>query len=135
MFGELNTGNFESVGPIRVLVAVLLVIGAATLGVLVTWHSSHNGSSAAAAAAPPAQTPTCQSRLLHDWADGRIDGIYPLSCYRAALRSLPTDLEIYSSAHDDIAQALSNRIVQSHHPQKISGHQGAASARKIASAR
>ena len=72
-------------------------------------------------------------RLLRDWSDGRIDGVYPLSCYRAALRSLPADLKVYSSAPDDIAQALSQRIVQSHH-QKISGHQGKPSVRKIASA-
>src|SRR5207249_2055850 len=79
-----------------------------------------------AAAAPPVQSPTCASRLLRDWGDGRIDGAYPVACYRAALRSLPTDLEVYSSAHDDIAQALSKRIVQSRHGQKISGHQSAA---------
>jgi len=40
---------------------------------------------------------------------------------------------VYSSAPDDIAQALSQRIVQSHH-QKISGHQGKPSVRKVASA-
>jgi hypothetical protein len=111
---------------------VLLVVGAAALGVLFTWHATQKGPSAMAA--PAAQSPACASRLLRDWADGRIDGAYPVACYRAALRSLPTDLEVYSSAHDDIAQALSKRIFQSRHGQKISGHQGAASTRKIASA-
>jgi hypothetical protein len=120
------------VGRTKVTIAVVLVIGAAALGILVT---SHAGQKSPAAAAPlAAQTPTCESRLLRDWADGRIDGAYPVACYQAALRSLPTDLEVYSSARDDIAQALSQRIVQSHHRQKISGHQGAASARKITSA-
>ena len=109
-----------------------LVIGAAALGVLLASHAGQKGQTAAAST--PAQPATCASRLLQDWRDGRIDGTYPLSCYRAALRSLPADLEVYSSAHDDIAQALSQRIVLSHHPQKISGHQGATSPRKVASA-
>jgi len=121
------------VGRKRVAIAVALVIGAAALGVLVTSHAGQK-QSPAAAAPPPAPTQTCESRLLHDWADGRIDGAYPVACYQAALRSLPTDLEVYSSARDDIAQALSKRIVLSHHPQKISGHQGTASVRKIPSA-
>jgi hypothetical protein len=54
--------------------------------------------------------PSCSSRLLRDWSDGRIDGTYPIRCYRNALESLPADLRIYSSAPDDIAQALSRRI-------------------------
>jgi hypothetical protein len=133
MFGDLNTGKVDHVGRKRVAIAVVLVIGAAALGVLVTSHAGQK-KSPAAAAPPPAQTQTCESRLLRDWSDGRIDGAYPVACYQAALRSLPTDLEVYSSARDDIAQALSQRIVLSHHHQKISGHQGAASVRKITSA-
>jgi len=54
---------------------------------------------------------SCSQALIRDWADGRIDGTYPVACYRAALRSLPTDLQVYSSAPEDIAQALRNRIV------------------------
>jgi ferric-dicitrate binding protein FerR (iron transport regulator) len=124
-----------SVGRRRVAISVVLVIGAALLGALVTWHAGQKSPKATAAAPPaPAQSQSCQSRLLSDWSDGRIDGVYPLSCYRAALQSLPADLEVYSSAHDDIAQALSERIVLSRHPQKISGHQGATTPRKIASA-
>ena len=133
MFDDRTTGKCDPVGPLRVSIAVLLVIGAAALGVLFAWHSSTKGPTAAAA--PPAQSPICANRLLDDWADSRIDGAYPVSCYRDALRSLPIDLEVYSSARDDITQALSKRIVQSHHRQKISGHQGAASARKVESAR
>ena len=120
-------------GRARLAIAVVLVIGAAGLGVLIASHVGRSGGGKAAAARS-VPSPTCKSRLLRDWADGRIDGIYPLSCYRAALRSLPTDLEVYSSAHDDIAQALSERIVLSRHAQKISGHHGATSPRKIASA-
>ena len=67
---------------------------------------------AVAKANEPGRT-TCASRLIRDWADGRIDGTYPVSCYRNALKTLPTDLAVYSSAPDDIKQALSQRIVQS----------------------
>ena len=120
------------------LVPVVIVagigIGAVALVLLFTLHRGSGADAASPSPATPAAT-TCQSRLLRDWADGRIDGTYPLACYRAALRSLPADLKVYSSAPDDIRQALSQRIVQSHHRQKISGHQGKPSVRKIASAR
>lgn len=69
--------------------------------------------------ADPAKTPeratarsTCAEALLRDWADGRIDASYRLECYRAALKSLPVDLRVYSQAPEDISQALSQRIVQ-----------------------
>jgi hypothetical protein len=55
----------------------------------------------------------CAKTLLADWSDGRIDRNYPIACYRAALRALPADLQVYSSAPADIAHALSKRIVQS----------------------
>ena len=119
---------------VRVAIVAGIGIGAVSLVLLFTLH---RGSGAHAAVSQPA-APTaasCQSRLLRDWSDGRIDGTYPLACYRAALSSLPADLKVYSSAPDDIRQALSQRIVQSHHRQKISGHQGTPSVRKIASAR
>ena len=83
-------------------------------------------------AAGPAQT-SCAARLIHDWSDGRIDGFYAVGCYRAALHSLPADLRVYSSAPEDIRQALSARIVRGR--QKISAHQGATSVRHMASAR
>jgi hypothetical protein len=57
------------------------------------------------------QTASCQDRLLKDWRDGRIDGMYPVGCYRKAIKELPTDLRVYSSAPEDIRQALSERIV------------------------
>ena len=89
------------------------------------------GGSAASKGAP---STSCRSRLLRDWSDGRIDGTYPVACYRLALKSLPADLAVYSSAPDDIARALSARILQGS-AQKISGHHGAPSVRKIESAR
>ena len=51
---------------------------------------------------------SCAARLIQDWRDGRIDGTYPIACYRKAARSLPTDLQVYSSAPDDIRQALAS---------------------------
>jgi hypothetical protein len=55
----------------------------------------------AAAAATP-----CWKTLLNDWYDGRIDGTYPIHCYRDALKHLPSDVKTYSSAADDIERAL-----------------------------
>jgi hypothetical protein len=52
----------------------------------------------------------CASLLLQDWRDGRIDGTYPVSCYRAALDQMPEDVRIYSSAESDIKRALLARI-------------------------
>jgi hypothetical protein len=66
---------------------------------------------AAARKAPP-----CWKTLINDWYDGRIDGTYAIHCYREALQHLPTDVETYSSARDDIRQALQERITQSHKP-------------------
>ena len=77
--------------------------------------------------------PRCGNAVVKDWSDGRIDRDYPVACYRAALKSLPADLRVYSSAPDDIRQALSTRITQG--AQKISGHQGATSERNVASSR
>jgi hypothetical protein len=52
----------------------------------------------------------CASTLLQDWRDGRIDGTYPVACYRAALDEMPEDVRIYSSAESDIKRALLARI-------------------------
>jgi hypothetical protein len=118
------------VGRFSIVAGVAAVLVGTVAVVLLATRGGETGRSAAAAAQPG-----CSTRLLHDWADGRIDGTYTIACYRRALRSLPADLEVYSSAHDDISQALTERIVQSRHGQKISGHHGAASVRNVASAR
>jgi hypothetical protein len=85
--------------PLRNIVRILLlaVLVAASVGV---------GSAAAKS------TPPCWKTLINDWYDGRIDGTYPIHCYRDALKHLPTDVETYSSARDDIRQALQKRITQ-----------------------
>jgi hypothetical protein len=124
-------GNEGQMRLIRVAVVAGVLIAAV---LLVVVFAVHRGGGARAAASQSPKPTSCESRLLRDWGDGRIDGTYPLACYRAALKSLPADLKVYSSAPDDIRQALSQRIVQSNH-QKISGHQGKPSVRKVASAR
>ncbi len=70
--------------------------------------------SATAASTKARPKPPCWKTLINDWYDGRIDGTYPIHCYREALKHLPTDVETYSSARDDIKQALQKRITQSH---------------------
>ena len=63
-------------------------------------------------AAPAKSKAPCWKTLINDWYDGRIDGTYPIHCYRDALKHLPTDVETYSSARDDIKQALQKRLTQ-----------------------
>ena len=85
------------------------------IGVAVSLATDGNNSAKVtkqAAWETPVQS-QCAAALLKDWADGRIDGSYQLACYRVALKSLPVDIQIYSSASDDIARALSQRMVQS----------------------
>jgi hypothetical protein len=92
------------------------------IGVSVSLAAEGN-SSAKVTMQAATETAPCAETLLKDWADGRIDGSYQLACYRVALRSLPTDLRVYSSASDDISQAFSRRIVQSAkntHPRRAS---------------
>ena len=55
--------------------------------------------------ASAAKTP-CSTVLINDWYDGRIDKSYSLKCYKQALSALPEDVEIYSSAREDIQRAL-----------------------------
>ena len=50
---------------------------------------------------------SCENKVLTDWSDnGRVDGIYALHCYEAALDSMPTDLRDYTNAPDAIERAL-----------------------------
>ena len=58
-----------------------------------------------------AKTP-CWKQVLNDWSNGRQIGVYPLHCYRDAIRNLPEDLRDYSSAADDIQAALQAQIAR-----------------------
>ncbi|MFL5952354.1 MAG: hypothetical protein ACJ74M_12185 [Gaiellaceae bacterium] len=53
---------------------------------------------------------SCGTRVLDDWRDGRIDGTYPVRCYRQALADLPEDVSVYSTAQSDITRALQARL-------------------------
>ncbi len=52
----------------------------------------------------------CWQTLIDDWYDGRIDSVYPVSCYRAALVHMPEDIAQYSTLGDDINRALQAAI-------------------------
>jgi hypothetical protein len=56
-------------------------------------------------ASPAAAAKPCYQQLIDDWFDGRIDKTYPPECYTQALKHLPRDVDIYSSAPDDIRRA------------------------------
>jgi hypothetical protein len=62
------------------------------------------------APAPAQAKAPCWKVLLNDWLDGRIDSVYPVACYRAAIDHLPTDIDQYSSAREDILRALQAKI-------------------------
>jgi hypothetical protein len=68
-----------------------------------------------APATAPAATP-CGDAVMGDWADGGIDGRYAPRCYGEALDGLPEDVRAYSTAADDIAQALRARIRETRGP-------------------
>ena len=68
-----------------------------------------------------AKGPACWKTLINDWYDGRIDNVYPVSCYQDALKHLPEDVQTYSSARDDIKAALASRLLNK--GKKNSGHQ------------
>jgi hypothetical protein len=62
---------------------------------------------AAAGPAAAAQKPSCAEQVVADWYDnGRVDYLYPLHCYRDAIKSLPPDVKDYSSAKEEIERAL-----------------------------
>jgi hypothetical protein len=55
-----------------------------------------------------AATP-CSEAILADWLDNsRIDHVYELPCYEAAIDAIPGDLRDYTDAADVIARAFQN---------------------------
>ena len=83
----------------RLLILVVLLAALAAVA---------SGPEPAAAATKP-----CWKRLINDWYDGRIDNVYPVKCYREAIKHLPEDVESYSDAREDIERALLSAIRQS----------------------
>jgi hypothetical protein len=62
---------------------------------------------AAVHAAPAVAAQKCATRIFKDWTDNhRIDRVYDVPCYRAAIKALPVDVRTYSSAEDDIRRAM-----------------------------
>jgi hypothetical protein len=58
-------------------------------------------------ASPAAAKKPCWKEIVDDYfVDGRIDYTYPIHCYREALAHLPEQSEAYSSARDDISNAM-----------------------------
>ena len=63
---------------------------------------------AALVAASSAQAaPPCADAILAEWLEtDRVETVYPLDCYEAAIDAIPQDLEDYSNAADVIARAF-----------------------------
>jgi hypothetical protein len=97
---------FRVIRLLRHTLVALLIVGAPT--------AAFAAGTAAAAGTAVKSKPPCWKVLINDWYDGRIDGIYEIHCYRDALQHLPADVDTYSSARDDIRQALQKRITQGH---------------------
>jgi hypothetical protein len=76
------------------------------------------------AAVPPSVS--CGQKVLRDWSDdGRIEKTFAPHCYREAIAHLPSDVRVYSSAEDDITQALN----------RVASRRSAGPARHLSSAR
>jgi hypothetical protein len=61
----------------------------------------------------------CRDRIYNEWYhSGKVATSYPLSCYRDAIRHIPTDARTYSSLGDDILAAM--RAAQA----RLAGHKG-----------
>ena len=52
----------------------------------------------------------CWKQLMNDWYAPPIKHMYPIHCYRDALNHLPTDVEEYSNAREDILRAMQEAI-------------------------
>ena len=95
---------------------------AATLAAVALSVGFATPTAGAAATAAKASTTPCWKLLLNDWYDGRIDQTYAIHCYRDALKHLPSDVQTYSSAHDDILRALQTAITQEKKAGKTPGN-------------
>ena len=77
--------------------------------------------SALVAATGAGAAPSCADAILADWLDNsRIDRVYALPCYEAAIDAIPQDLEDYTDAADVIArafQSVSGRRLEERTPQ------------------
>ena len=74
-------------------------------------------AAAALVGAPTAGAADCGTVVLKDWADGKLDRAYPVSCYQDALAAMPEDMRSYTTASEDIKRALLARLrtTRTHH--------------------
>jgi hypothetical protein len=79
---------------------------------------------ALASARTAAAASGCAATVINDWRDGRLDGVYAPRCYRQALRDLPEDIRIYSSAESDITRALVASLADPTTTRKVGGVKG-----------
>lgn len=85
-----------------------------------------------ALAGPAAAAKPCWKRLIDDWYDGRIDKVYPATCYRQAIKNAGEDVQTYSSLPDDLRRALQSAIRTQAGRVVPSGSQGRRGTRKPA---
>jgi hypothetical protein len=104
-----ETGRIRRLSPLVPSAPVVKRLSAAAarlLALLVLAGIAAGTLPASAPAAEKAATVICWKRLLNDWFDGRIDQAYPVRCYREAIAHLPEDVDVYSTAREDIQRAL-----------------------------
>jgi hypothetical protein len=66
-----------------------------------------------AAGIPAPEAPSCSEMLLQDWYDDMaFETTYDPECYREALKTLPEDVRVYTSAIDDIERALREVVAE-----------------------
>lgn len=92
------------------------------------------GAFAVLALGEPATGATgCRQQVIDDWSDnGRVDRVYGLDCYQAAIGSLPPDIRDYSDAHDSIERALTLAVRAKGESPPASPSRSLAAARPVA---
>ena len=71
-------------------------------------------------AAPASAGTPCWKLVISDWyADGRIDGTYPIPCYEQAKQHLPPDVQAYADAADEIQRAMLAQLRHKDDPQAV----------------
>lgn len=79
--------------------------GAGVLVLAVVFLLPISAPAIAASSATP-----CWQLVMNQWYEGEIKSIFPLDCYHQAIQHLPTDIQVYSSARQDITAALQAAI-------------------------
>lgn len=114
MFSTVQSGYHRDITRAehgsRTSAALAVVAALLVFALLALLHTEPAGGS------PKLSGRACESIVFKDWADnGRVDGVYPLSCYREAIAGLPADVRDYSDAPTEIERALAvaaNRSTQ-----------------------